>query len=136
MRFYPRPFDREMARAWIERTVQRYEHDEIGLLTVVEDATGEIIGDCGPTLQETDYGSFVELGWHIRRDRQGLGFASEAGAACRDHSWEVLDVDRLICIILPENVPSWSVARTLGFRPWHGDVRAGMAHVVWTLERP
>ena len=135
MRFYPRPFDREMTRTWIERVQERYTRDGIGLLAVVERATGEMIGDCGPMVQETGHGSFVELGWHIRRDRQGLGFATEAGAACRDRAWEVLDVDRLISIIRPENVPSWSVARALGFRPWRGDVRAGMAHVLWTIQR-
>jgi RimJ/RimL family protein N-acetyltransferase len=135
MRFYPRPFDHEMTRTWIERVQERYTRDGIGLLAVVERATGEMIGDCGPMVQETGHGSFVELGWHIRRDRQGLGFATEAGAACRDRAWEVLDVDRLISIIRPENVPSWSVARALGFRPWRGDVRAGMAHILWTIER-
>lgn len=136
MRFYPRPFDRPMARAWIERVGERYERDGIGLLAVVERATDEMIGDCGPMVQETGHGSFVELGWHIRRDRQGLGFATEAGAACRDRAWAELDADRLISIIRPENVPSWSVARALGFRPWRGDVRAGMAHILWTIERP
>jgi ribosomal-protein-alanine N-acetyltransferase len=136
MRFYPRPFDREMARTWIERVGERYERDGFGLLAVVETSTGEMIGDCGPMVQETGHGSFVELGWHIRHDRQGLGFATEAGAACRDHAWQQLEVDRLISIIRPENVPSWSVARSLGFRPWRGDVRAGMAHILWTIERP
>jgi len=135
MRFYPRPFDRETVGGWIDRTVQRYERDGFGLLAVVEKATGEVIGDCGPTLQETGHGSFVELGWHIRGDRQGLGFATEAGAACRDQAWQMLDVDRLISIVRPENVPSWSVARALGFRPWRGDVRVGMAHILWTIER-
>ena len=47
-----------------------------------------------------------------------------------------LEVDRLISLIRPENVPSWKVARKLGFRPWRGTVRAGMAHVVWSLDRP
>lgn len=136
MRFYPRPFDREMTRAWIERTIRRYERDRFGLLAVVEKATGEMIGDCGPMVQETGHGSFVELGWHIRRDRQDLGFATEAAAACRDHAWRALEVDRLISIIRPENVPSWSVARAVGFRPWRADVRAGMAHILWTIERP
>lgn len=136
MRFYPRPFDRSMARAWIDRVGERYERDGIGLLAVVERATGDMIGDCGPMVQETGHGSFVELGWHIRRDRQGLGFATEAGAACRDRAWAELDADRLISIIRPENVPSWSVARALGFRPWRGDVRAGMAHILWMIERP
>ena len=136
MRFYPRPFNRDMARTWIQRVGERYERDGFGLLAIVEKATGEMIGDCGPMLQETGHGAFVELGWHIRRDRQGLGFATEAGAACRDHAWKELDVYRLISIIRPENVPSWSIARTLGFRPWRGDVRAGMAHILWTIERP
>jgi len=136
MRFYPKPFDREMARTWIEGVGDRYARDGFALLAVIEKTTGEMIGDCGPMVQATGHGSFVELGWHIRRDRQGLGFATEAGAACRDHAWDVLPVDRLISIIRPENVPSWSVARALGFRPWRGDVRAGMAHILWTIERP
>ena len=135
MRFYPKPFDREMARVWIERIGERYERDGYGLLAVVERETGEMVGDCGPMRMETGHGTFVELGWHIRPDRQGRGFAVEAGRACRDEAWRVLDVDRLISIIRPENVPSWSVARALGFRPWRGDVRAGMAHILWSLVR-
>lgn len=134
MRFYPRPLDRAAAHDWVSRVRERYERDGIGLLAVVERATGEMIGDCGPMVMETGYGTHVELGWHIRRDRQGLGFATEAGAACRDHAWQALEVDHLISIIRPENVPSWSVARRLGFRPWRGDVRAGMAHVLWRID--
>lgn len=136
MRFYPRPFDLEMARTWIQRVGERYMRDGYGLLAVVEKERVELIGDCGPMVQETGHGTFTELGWHIRRDRQGLGFASEAGAACRDHAWRVLDVECLISIIRPENVPSWSVARDLGFTPWRGDVRAGIAHIVWMVARP
>jgi [ribosomal protein S5]-alanine N-acetyltransferase len=135
MRFYPKPFDREMVLTWIERVQERYERDGFGLLAVVERETEEMVGDCGPVLMETDHGTFVELSWHIRRDRQGFGYATEAGRGCRDHAWDALDVDRLISIIRPENVPSWSVARALGFQPWRGDVRAGMAHIIWLLER-
>jgi hypothetical protein len=40
----------------------------------------------------------------------------------------------MISIIRPENVASWSVARRLRFTPWRGDVRAGMAHVLWRLD--
>jgi RimJ/RimL family protein N-acetyltransferase len=136
MRFYPKPFDRDMARGWIARLGERYERDGFGLLAVIERETQVLVGDCGPMLMETGHGTFVELGWHIRSDRQGQGFATEAGRACCDEAWRVLDVDRLISIIRPENVPSWSVARGLGFQPWRGDVRAGMAHILWSIERP
>jgi [ribosomal protein S5]-alanine N-acetyltransferase len=136
MRFYPKPFDLERTRAWIERVNERYDRDGFGLLAVEEVQTGEMIGDCGPMVMEVLGTEFVELGWHIRRDRQSFGFATEAGTACRDHAWKVLDVERLISIIRPENVPSWSVAKNLGFRPWRTEVRAGMGHLIWTLERP
>lgn len=133
MRFYPAPFDLEATSAWVRRNLERYERDGFGLLAVVERRTGEVIGDCGPTLQEVDGEHHVELGWHIRRDRQGHGFATEAGQACRDRAFEVLEPARLISLIRPENVPSWSVARKLGFTPWRPTVRVGMAHVVWSL---
>jgi RimJ/RimL family protein N-acetyltransferase len=136
MRFYPRPFDRDMTEAWVARTLERYRDDGFGLLAMVERATGELIGDCGPVLQDVDGDRFVELGWHVRRDRQGHGFATEAATACRDHAWSTLRPERLISLIRPENVPSWSVARRLGFTAWRGHVRAGMAHVVWSLSPP
>jgi len=136
MRFYPRPFDRPTTRGWVDRVLERYDKDGYGLLAVIERSSRELIGDCGPMWMETSHGDFVELGWHIRRDRQGLGYATEAGRACRDEALNALNVQRLISIIRPENVPSWSVARALGFRPWRGDVRVGMAHILWSLERP
>jgi RimJ/RimL family protein N-acetyltransferase len=132
MRFYPRPFDRAMVEGWVARTLERYADDGFGLLALVERATGEVIGDCGPTLQDVDGSPFVELGWHVRADRQGRGYATEAAITCRDHAWATLTPPRLISLVRPENVPSWSVARRLGFVPWRGTVRAGMAHVVWS----
>jgi [ribosomal protein S5]-alanine N-acetyltransferase len=133
MRFYPAPFDLDATTAWVRRNQERYEQDGFGLLAVVDRATDEVIGDCGPTLQEVDGEHHVELGWHIRRDRQRQGFATEAGRACRDQAFEVLHPERLISPIRPENVPSWSVARALGFTPWRPTVRVGMAHVVWSF---
>jgi RimJ/RimL family protein N-acetyltransferase len=125
-----------MVRMWIDRMQERYERDGFALFAVVERATGQMIGDCGPMIQDVDGDALVELGWHIRRDRQGLGFATEAGAACRDEAWRTIAPERLISLIRPENVPSWSVARKLGFRPWRPHIRVGMAHVVWSMEPP
>jgi [ribosomal protein S5]-alanine N-acetyltransferase len=136
MRFYPKPFDEARSRAWVERWIAAYDDAGYGLLALEDRATGEVIGDCGPTRQDVDGRSFVELGWHVRADRQGVGIATEAAVACRDDVWRRLDVERLISLIRPENVPSWSVARKLGFRPWRATVRGGMAHTVWSLLRP
>ena len=136
MRYYPAPFDREGARAWIERQLERYERDGFGLLVIEDRATGELIGDCGTTVQEADGESFVELGWHVLRARQGQGVATEAGAACRDATFASLDVPFLISLIRPENQPSRRVAEKLGFEIWRGTIRAGWGHVIYRLDRP
>lgn len=134
MRFYPAPFDDASTRRWISRWLDAYEDEGFGLYAIEDGRTGEVIGDCGPSIQDVDGRSFVELGWHVHPARQGTGIATEAGAAWRDHLLDVGGADRLISLIRPENVPSWRVARTLGFRPWRGTVRAGMAHVVWVRD--
>ena len=136
MRYYPAPFDRDGARGWIERQRERYERDGFGLLAVEDRATGEVIGDCGPTVQEADGESFVELGWHVLRSRQGDGVATEAGAACRDAAFDALDVSFVISLIRPENIPSRRVAEKLGFEVWRGTIRAGWGHLIYRLDRP
>jgi RimJ/RimL family protein N-acetyltransferase len=136
MRWYPAPFDLDATRAWVERQLERYEADGIGLLVIEDRATGEILGDCGPMFQEVDGEGFLELGWHVRRDRQRQGIATEAGAACRDWAFAAMAPEFLISLIRPENVGSWRVAEKLGFEIWRGTIRAGWGHLVYRLDRP
>jgi len=136
MRWYPAPFDRAATARWVDRQLERYVADGTGLLAVEERATGEVIGDCGPSFQDVDGESLLELGWHIRRDRQGRGFATEAGAACRDWAFAELQPAFLISLIRPENIGSWRVAEKLGFEIWRGTMRAGWGHLVYRLDPP
>ena len=103
----------------------------------MEKATGEMIGDCGPMVQPVLGEDHVELGWHIRRDRQGQGFATEAGAACRDEAWRSARAAAArSSIIRPENVPSWSVARKLGFLRGVRRSASAWATSIWSMEPP
>ena len=135
MRFYPAPFDREGTKRWIDRQLERYELDGFGLLVIEDRITGDVIGDCGPTVQEADGESFVELGWHVLGSRQRQGIASEAGAACRDATFDSLEVPSLISLIRPENVASRRVAEKLGFDVWRGTIRAGWGHLIYRIDR-
>jgi RimJ/RimL family protein N-acetyltransferase len=135
MVWYPAPYDRDGVVAWIDKQRQRYETDGFGLLGVEERASGELIGDCGPTIQHVDGEPHVELGWHTRRDRWGQGIATEGGAACREWCWTNLDVDHLISLIRPENRQSWRVAEKLGMTVWLEAMHAGMRHRVYRIDR-
>jgi RimJ/RimL family protein N-acetyltransferase len=133
---YPEPHSREGVVEWIARNRNGYERDGFGLVAIEDRNTGEFLGDCGPTIQAVEGEPHVELGWHVRRDRWGLGIATEAGAACRDWCWTNLDVDHLISLIRPENRQSWRVAEKLGMTVWRETLRAGLQHFVYRIDRP
>jgi RimJ/RimL family protein N-acetyltransferase len=54
MRFYPAPFDRAGVEQWIERNLRRYAEHGHGLWGMVLKSSGDLIGDCGLTLQNVD----------------------------------------------------------------------------------
>ncbi|GAA2707418.1 GNAT family N-acetyltransferase [Actinoplanes palleronii] len=114
MRHYPRPKTRDEALAWIEWNQRLYRQAGFGLWLVTLRSTGAFVGDCGLTPQEVDGTVEVEVGYHVRTDCQGQGYASEAAAACRDHARDVLGSPRLIAIIDPANRPSQRVAEKIG----------------------
>ena len=95
MQFYPSPFDKQGTLDWIERNLRRYEEDGSGLRAVVLKSSGKMIGDCGPVWQEVDGKRQLEIGYHIRRDHWGRGYATEAAHAAMVYAFEKFPVGRL-----------------------------------------
>lgn len=73
---------------------------------------GAIIGRAG--LWHADGGPGVELGWMIRRDAWGQGFATEAARAALDWAWEHVHTDRIVSVINTDNRQSIRIAEKLG----------------------
>jgi len=139
MRFYPHPFSRDETRSWIEGMQRRYERDGFAVLAVEDRATGEFLGNVGPMVQRVDDVDEVELGWSITPARARQGIATEAATACRDWAFSALEIDHVISLILPANLPSRGVAERLGMTVWK-DVLWGSLeprpHHVYRLDRP
>ena len=98
-------------------------------------ATGEFIGHAGLYYPEGWPG--VEIGWTLARPHWGNGYATEAARAAIDWGWRELDLDRIVSVIMPENVRSAAVAKRLGMTD-SGERFAfrDHEHVVWELARP
>jgi [ribosomal protein S5]-alanine N-acetyltransferase len=135
MRFYPVQFNQADVDQWIVRNLRRYEENGHGLWVLELKAKGELIGDCGITLQEADGELLPEIGYHLRRDQWGQGYATEAARACRDFGFERLKKDALISLIRPENVPSWRVAQRNGMTIWKEITRVNLRHYVYRITR-
>jgi [ribosomal protein S5]-alanine N-acetyltransferase len=135
MRFYPAPFDRQGVEGWIARNRQRYAEDGHGLWAMVLKTDGQLIGDCGLTIQKVDGLDELEIGYHVRRDYWKQGLATEAARACRDLGFARYPVDRLVSIIRPENTPSRRVAEKNGMTVWKEVARSGIPHLVYCIRR-
>jgi RimJ/RimL family protein N-acetyltransferase len=99
-------------------------------------STGEFLGDCGVTVQLVDAVEELEIGYHLRRDRWGHGYATEAAQACRDWSFAHRNMDHVISLIRPENMPSRSVAERNGMTIWKEVDWRGLLHYVYRVNRP
>ena len=113
MAFYPVPKTRAEAANWISWNERNYAELGHGLW-IVETREGEFLGDAGLTMQPVNGVRRLEVGYHIRSERQGNGFATEAAAACRDYARDQLHSREMVAIIHPENLASRRVAEKIG----------------------
>ena len=85
-----------------------------GMFSIVERATGELVGQCGPWHPIEWQGT--EIGWAIRPQFFGRGYAFEAAVAAMDYACDVLGWTELIHTIHPDNASSIRLAERLGSR--------------------
>jgi [ribosomal protein S5]-alanine N-acetyltransferase len=114
MEFYPAAFDRRGVEEWIRKNHERYVHHGYGKWAMVMKTTGELCGSCGLVLQEVEGRSQIEVGYNVRRDLWGRGYATEAARASIEYAFGKLGADRVIAMIRPENLRSVRVAEKNG----------------------
>lgn len=77
---------------------------------------GAFLGFCGlkPGAAGTPIEREVEIGWRLRRDAWGQGYAREAAQASLDWGWASLDVAGVAAITTVDNKRSWGLMERLG----------------------
>ena len=129
------------AQAWLDRQLRRYARDGFGLWAVVLKETGELIGQCGLTLQDVDAQGTrgVEVGYLFCREFWHRGFATEAARACRDFAFDELGAGEVFSVVRDTNVASQSVALRNGMVPRRTFVKhyrgVDMPHIVFSVTR-
>ena len=116
MRHYPYAFDEKRVRSWIDRNIERYRIFGFGLWAVCQKQTGEMIGDCGLTMQNIGGMIKPEIGYHIRADQQRKGYAKEAAIAVRDWTFENTPFRQVYSYMKGTNEASAKTAMSYGCR--------------------
>ena len=114
MQHYPYPFDEARVRGWIHRNIDRYQQLGFGLWAVCLKESGEMIGDCGLTMQLIHGQIKPEIGYHIRADHQRNGYAREAASAVRDWTFENTPFNVIYSYMKHTNAPSMNTAMSYG----------------------
>lgn len=114
MQHYPYAFDEDRVRGWIQRNIKRYRELGFGLWAVCLKQTGEVIGDCGLTMQLINGEIKPEIGYHIRADKQRQGYAKEAAIAVRDWTFSNTPFNIVYSIMKYTNEPSAKTAMSYG----------------------
>ena len=126
-----KPDTLEETRAIVERVKARWAEVGYSWWAFIERETGELV-DAGclqnlrreaTLLPELDCP--MELGWRLRRDRHGRGYASEAAFAIGDWAFETFGPDQLLAVCDPDNTASARVMQRIGMEDvglqrWYG----------------
>jgi RimJ/RimL family protein N-acetyltransferase len=102
----PRPHTRAESGVLLDRWVAQHEGG-IGMFTVLDG--DETVGWAGYVHRSLHWGDEMELGWSIRKQHWGNGYATAAAQSLR-----ALGPERVVHLIHPENAASIAVARKLG----------------------
>src|SRR5687767_9712292 len=108
----------EEHRRMIRERVMRWQTERGFTFWAVErKEDGELLGFCGIKIAD-DAGSPVqgehEIGWRLREDAWGKGYAREAAAASLGYAFESIGAERVVALTVDGNVPSWRLMERLG----------------------
>ncbi|MDQ6613900.1 MAG: GNAT family N-acetyltransferase [Actinomycetota bacterium] len=104
-------------RLFMERTLERYETDGVGLSAAVIKESGDLAGWLGLAVPHflPEILPAVEVGWRLGERYRGHGYATEGAAAAIRYGFETVGLDRLVSIFQLANVTSGRVMDKLGF---------------------
>jgi RimJ/RimL family protein N-acetyltransferase len=118
MEFFPRPMTPAESIAMMGRIAVSFETHGYGLYAVELRATREFIGYTG--FARPSFDSFftpcIEIGWRLRKEAWGHGFATEAANACLRYGFGVLRFHRVYSFTALLNTRSERVMQKIGMR--------------------
>lgn len=106
-------------RAGAQDRLLGYQRDHGHTFWVLErKADGAILGFCGLKRCNQAGGplGMMEVGWRLREDAWGQGYAKEAASASLDLAFERFGADEVVALTVARNTASWGLMKRLGMQ--------------------
>ncbi len=127
-------FSEEQSRAFLGRAADHWKSHGFGLWICREDAGGNFVGYGGIRHTTVEGRDQIELGYAIRSEHWGKGFATEISIAALQQGFDELHLDQIVAFTLTHNRASRGVMKHCGFTYQRDIVHAGLLHVLYLLE--
>ena len=116
MSYYPKPYDEDGTKRWINWCLNIYKNEGFGLWAVCLKSNNKFIGDCGLSIQNIDGEKLPEIGYHINKNYWKNGYAKEAANAVKKWTFENTKYETLYSYMNKENIASYKTAESIGMK--------------------
>lgn len=109
--------------------------------------SGEMLGFCGlkrANVESAPVFDMVEVGWRMREDAWGQGYAKESAIASLDLAFDRFDAEQVIALTVDGNAASWGLMRRLGMtrredldytdESWPAELNPTIVHLITAQE--
>lgn len=137
---YEGAFTDAEVQEWLDNQLKRFESGGLGLHAVILKQSGEMIGQCGLTMQPWKQSTVLEIGYLFQKAYWHNGYATEAAVACKDYAFNTLGALEVCSIIRDTNTASQNVALRNGMKAidtWTKHYRnVDMPHLLYSISCP
>jgi RimJ/RimL family protein N-acetyltransferase/predicted enzyme related to lactoylglutathione lyase len=119
----------------IKDRIDLFESKKVGKFLLFSKNSHELIGTCGLGAYEIDGHEEMEIGYRLRLQHWGKGYATEAAESTLDYGFRTLGLDRIVAFALSQNRPSIRVIEKLGYRYLKHFLHAEISHALYEMTR-
>ncbi|MGN7410238.1 GNAT family N-acetyltransferase [Sporosarcina sp. SAFN-010] len=116
MTYFPASLTYEETNAFYQAIISEIKECGFGLYAVEEKTNREFIGLIGfhRATFDADFTPCIEIGWRLKKEAWGKGYATEGAAACLEYGFTELNFTDVYSFTANINQPSKNVMRKIG----------------------
>lgn len=118
MRYFPKSLSPEETDVFYQSILSEFKECGFGLYAVEVKENQEFIGFIGfhKATFDADFTPCIEIGWRLKQEAWGKGYATEGAAACLQYGFDELGFRDIYSFTADVNQPSINVMKKIGLR--------------------
>lgn len=118
MRYFPGTLSQQQTDSFYDGIQKEFREYHYGLYAVEVKENKEFIGFIGfhRAAFEAEFTPCVEIGWRLKKDSWGNGYATEGAKACLEYGLKKFDFQEVFSFTSKINIPSQRVMEKIGLR--------------------